>query len=240
MKLFHEIIKRIRDEIAYLDNGSCKTTQEAKDLVDYLRRELTPRESTLMLRAETVKENIGDSEDDLESKRRIDDEVFSVCKEIDESGYVGGKKIVIKRPKIGSKIKRVKPKKVFSESKMERRDFRFEYSRDFAYVRDCQHTASQGYKIPMYEGLNGSPIVVEAIEALLYAVRNKKSEGWWTHGDKINWRGAFQKGVYLRFYNEQIQRGNKKNGHPGQWRFFTKGEFDELSPKGKYFKRKQA
>lgn len=240
MKLLSRIIKKIRGAIEQLNNGQCKTTQESKKLIDYLLREVTPRESSLMLRAETLKENLGDSESDLKIKERIDNEVFCVCKEIEKSGYVGSKKVIIKRPREGARVKKVKPKKVFTESKMECRDFRFEYSRDLSYVRDYQHTSEEGYEISMYEGLNGSPIVVTAIKELLKAARNRNSEGWWKHGNAENWRGAFQKGVYSRFYEEQIQKGTKRNGHLGQWRFYTNGEFDELSPVGKFFKRKHS
>lgn len=81
MKLLSKIIKKIRGAIEQLNNGQCKTTQESKKLIDYLRREETPRESSLMLRAETLKENLGDSESDLKIKERIDNEVFCVCKD---------------------------------------------------------------------------------------------------------------------------------------------------------------
>ena len=238
MKQLCNIIRRIRDAIERLDGHKCETKDEASRLVEFLRQESSRRESMLVLRAETLKEALGDSEHDQEEKFKIDSLVYSTIKEIEKSGYVCGvKRGSVALPRMPKK--KDKPRKAFYEEKMSKRDFRFEFSKDYSLVKDIIHTADKGYKIDLYEGLNDSPIVVEVINQLLDAARNKKSKGWWIHGNKENWRGAFQKGVYRDFYNEQIQRGSRKNGHQGEWRFITNAEFDELSSKGKYFKRKQ-
>ena len=121
--------------------------------------------------------------------------------------------------------------------------FRFDFTKDLRYIRDNQHQPPIYKTVTLYEEIT-APAALNCIAALLEGAKSRKNEGWvpipkWSRtGEYYNWRGAFPKknAVLYRFKTQQIQPGTTKNGHRGEWRFYTNGDFDKLSPAGRYHK----
>lgn len=116
-------------------------------------------------------------------------------------------------------------------------EFRFSHSRDYTAFKDLKHGPPK-YKIDIYRDMN-SPTAKKCIKALLKGVGNQKG-GWVKKPSNENWRGAFQEKfskTLHTFKSQQIQVGNAKNGHIGEWRFIPNDRFDELSSAGPDYKR---
>ena len=121
--------------------------------------------------------------------------------------------------------------------------FRFDFTKDLRYIRDNLHKPPIYKTVTLYEEIT-APAALNCIAALLEGAKSRKNEGWVPipkssrTGEYYNWRGAFPKknAVLYRFKTQQIQPGTTKNGHRGEWRFYTNGDFDTLSPAGRFYK----
>lgn len=120
---------------------------------------------------------------------------------------------------------------------LDRKAFRFSYSKDYYAIRDDEHQLPE-YKIDTYEGIT-APAALECIKALLKEAGNRSTEGWVKVPADANWRGAFpaKNKALHRFKVDQIEVGKNNTEHQGYWRFYLNSEFDTKSPKGKFFKR---
>ena len=232
MKKLLAEIKNVRECIRKLDADEITDKVELEGEKAYLARCFDRRESPILYLGELVKNELGDSKVDTAKKNKIDTLIEDVLKDIAESGYVGlNPEYPIKRRRGRPSGKtRHKPINPHARVNLTEHGFRFSMTSDFSYILD-EHHKSPEYKISMYEGITADN-AIQVIKILIEAAKTKKDEGWVK--SEPWWRGAFQKDVYLRFRNEQIQRGKKTNGHNGEWRLITDGEFDKLSAKGKY------
>ena len=232
MKLLLAEIKNVQECIRKLDADEIVGKVELEGEKAYLARCFDRRESPILYLGEMLKTELGDSKVAKTQRDKIDKLIEDVLKDIEESGYVGlNPEYPIKRRRGRPSGKTCrKPINPRVRVNLTERGFRFSMTPDFSCILDERHKPPE-YKISMYEGITAD-IAIEVIKTLIEAAKSKKNEGWVK--SEPRWRGAFQKDVYLRFRNEQIQRGKKANGHNGEWRLITDGEFDRLSVKGKY------
>jgi len=239
MNELHDIGNQILGALDRLDKDEYQSREEFDEIVEFLREEFSPRESMLILHADTLKESFGASAADSKRRFEINSYVRDVIEKIAESGYLGtSAKHKFKKPKDPTAIHARQSKiRAKIDATLGNPTFRFAFSKDYSCIKDVHHNKDTHYKIAPYEGLNRSSVFVEVFKALLAGALDSKSQGW-VHTDK-RWRGAFQKMPYRRFRDEQIYRGSMKKGHNGYWRFYTDGEFDELSSAGKFIKRKR-
>ena len=231
MKMLLQEVNRIKDVIQRLDDDIITSQDEIEEATNYLKRSFDPRISMLMLRANLIKEKLGDSKEDQRTKEDVDAAVFEAFNQISESGYIGADlKMPVKttrgRPSINSKY----PRNSIVRGKLKIKRFRFLVSEDLSNIKDEEHTPPD-YKIAVYEGMTAGN-ASKVIGMLLSAAENKASEGW-VKSEKW-WRGAFQDRPYKRFRYEQIEVGNTKNGHNGYWRLITNAEFDSKSSVGRF------
>ena len=232
MKLLLNEIKKVHECIRKLDADEITDKMKLDDEKAYLARCFDRRESPILYLGEMLKNELGDSMVEKNKRDKIDKLIEDVLTAIEESGYVGlNPKYPIKRRRgRPSGMTRHKPLNPHARANLTEHALRFSMTSDFSCILDEHHKPPE-YKISMYEGLTAG-LAIEVIKTLINAAKTKKNEGWVK--SEPRWRGAFQKNVYLRFRNEQIQRGKKANGHNGEWRLITDGEFDTLSAKGKY------
>ena len=234
MKILLQEVDRIKDVIQRLDDDLITSQAEIEKARVYLERSFNPRRSMLMLRANLIKDKLGDSVEDRRKKRDIDAAVSGAVKLISESGYVGVNLKMPVRPTRGRPSSNGKyPRNSIVRGKLKIRRFRFLVSEDLSNMKDEEHT-SPDYKITAYEGMTAEKASM-VIDKLLSAAENKASEGWVK--SESWWRGAFQNKIYKRFKDEQIEVGSAKNGHNGYWRFITNVEFDGKSTKGRFHRR---
>ena len=232
MKLLLSEIKNVRECIRKLDADEIDDKVELEGEKAYLARCFDRRESPILYLGEMLKAELGDSKVDKIKRDKIDKLIEDALKDIEESGYIGLNPeypITRRRGRPSGKTCS-KPINPHARVDLTKHVFRFSMTSDFSCILDELHKPPE-YKISMYEGITAD-IAIEVIKTLIEAAKSKKNEGWVK--SEPRWRGAFQRGVYLRFRNEQIQRGKKANGHNGEWRLITDGEFDRLSSKGKY------
>lgn len=232
MKLLLAEIENVRECIRKLDADEITDKTKVAEERAYLVRCFDRRESPILYLGEILKDELGESKADKAKSAEIDALIEDVLNDIEESGYVGlNPKYPIKRrrgrPSGTTRHKSLNPR---TRVNLTEHGYRFSMTSDFSCILDELHKPPE-YKISMYEGLTADK-AIEVIKTLVEAAKAKKNEGWVK--SESWWRGAFQKDVYLRFRDEQIQRGKKANGHNGEWRIITDGEFDSLSAKGKY------
>ena len=228
--------ERIRNIIAQLDNDEYSDKYDRNSKIEFLRQEYSRRESRLIVRAEMLKEGLGTNEDDLRKKAEIDTILCDGLAMIKDSSYLPAKcKYPFRhprgRPTGTKKISHSRANVALTES-----FGRFRFSIDYSRIKDVQH-AGKDYEIQSYDNFT-APKAVEVFKELINAAKNKKSEGWVHVGD--GWRGAFQCNPYKRFKRQQIQiesRDSNDGKKRSYWRFYTDGDFDELSPAGKFYKR---
>lgn len=234
VKMLLQEVDRIKGVIQRLDDDLITSQGEIKEAMEDLKRSADPRRSMVMLRADLIKDKLGDSVEDLRMRRAVDAAVLDAVKHISESGYVGvNLKMPVKptrgRPSSNGKY----PKNSIVRGKLNIRRFRFLVSEDLSNIKDMEHTPPD-YKMTVYEGMTAEK-ASEVIGKLLSAAENKASEGWVKSEEW--WRGAFQHKPYKTFKDEQIEVGSAKKGHNGYWRLITNVEFDSKSSKGRFHRR---
>ncbi len=234
VKILLQEVDRIKDVIQRLDDDLITSQAEIEKARVYLERSFDPRRSMLMLRANLIKDKLGDGVEDQRMRRDVDAAVLDVVKLISESGYIGANLRMPVKPTRGRpSSKSTFPKNSIVRGRLKSRRFRFLVSEDLSNLKDVEHNPPD-YKAMVYEGMTAEK-ASEVIEKLLSAAENKASEGWVK--SESWWRGAFQNKIYKRFKDEQIEVGSTKNGHNGYWRFITNVEFDGKSTKGRFRRR---
>lgn len=235
MKLLLAEVKKVSELIRRLDEDEITDKTSIDKAKETLRRYYDVRESPLIVRGQMIKDKHRNDRTADAIRQKVEEIVMKSLAGIEASGYLGLKaKFPLKRGRGRPVVNKAHvPRNPRARVDLPVKRFRFSISSDYSYILDEDHRPPE-YKISMYEGLTAEK-AVDVIKALLDKAEIRDSEGWVK--SKSWWRGAFQKGVYKRFHDEQIERGTKKKGHMGEWRFFTSGEFDMLSPIGKFHKR---
>ena len=190
VNILRQEVDRIKDVIQRLDDDLITSKAEIEEAKNYLERSFDSRRSMLMLRANLIRDKLGDSVEDRRKKRDIDAAVSGAVKLISESGYVGVNLKMPVRPTRGRPSSNGKyPRNSIVRGKLKIRRFRFLVSEDLSNMKDEEH-ASPDYKITAYEGMTAEKASM-VIDKLLSAAENKASEGW-VKSEKW-WRGAFRK-----------------------------------------------
>lgn len=231
MRLLKAEADKIHSLISRLDEGTIDGRKDVTAACEQLRRWFDRRESPLIHRFETIR----DRQDDDPTGQAVVAEAKTVMLDaleaIADSGYIGTNlKMPVKRPRGRPVSVSHRPMNPHARKSLTKRAYRFLMTEDMSAILDNVHKPPL-YKITMYEGFTAET-AISVVGILLKAAENKESEGWVSSDP--TWRGAFQNGVYRRFRLEQIERGTKKNGHNGEWRLYTDGEFDIKSSVGRF------
>lgn len=236
MKILLDEIRKIETILKNLDNEVISDREKVNEAIDTIRRYYDRRLSFLILRAEIIKEKLRKKFKNPKKKiAEVDTLVIGALTKIKDSGYLdSNSKFPLKRKRGRPKALPARAKNHLANANPNITRYRFSVTPDLSCIFDEVHKKPE-YDISMYEGITAS-IAVKVINLLLDAACKKKNEGW-VHSHK-SWRGAFQYNVYHRFRAEQIQHGTRSNGHLGDWRIITNGEFDTLSTAGRYYHRK--
>lgn len=104
---------------------------------------------------------------------------------------------------------------------------RFKVTKDGTSIKlDDPHKRYE--KFNPYYGIDKPSAAFEAISTLLNAYAKKSSEGWCRSA--TSWHTAFPAHRYpyvYRFKSQQIEVGDRSNGHVGEWRIVPDDAFDE-------------